>query len=334
MKKRKVELCLWSPFFLSPVFNAHLLPFLPVVDYMSLVRAVPGLRSKWAKPYALFEQRLEQFLLAQNVAPGFVHYIVGELGSKQSQVQLTGSLVLFLLTEADLSAWSKAPVHDIDLVVSKVHRLDYDLWKAYGLSWAGRGDPLVEAQESKDNPLYDNQLLSKVQDRYLPHVALKVQLLCVNRKKTIDYIQSFDLSFCSNVVGDGQLRLLYPEDVLKRAMENPIQLYETYFPKNAYEPLNLFHNYLPKRFFRLKKYAERGFDFTCTNYKESDILDQESNTFVYSEDQKATYPYLAKATREALSHRGGVLVGMWFTFWNMCLTKRGKLKTGVDLSWK
>lgn len=295
----------WQELLLHPVCAHHIHPYLSPVDLMSLKRAVKGVD---VDIFQLCIDRLRMWLSRRAFPEMLSTFIVDQLCNTRGFLHLTGSLAVLLMTG---DAWE---VGDVDLICTRPYaQLDNGMYHIYNLTWR---EPMGYRQVVKESPLYkSSSALIHVTTRFVGCNGYKVQFLEVDPLAVDTYINSFDLSFCKIIIGQGKLRVFEPHDLLRRTMDRPLPLYDTYFPRTISEPAHLFHNYLPQRYFRLRKYVLRGFNFTL------DITVDRT-------------PEDIQPNKRTNLFNMGMITAYWHMFWAFCVNRNGKIMVDAIPQWK
>jgi len=261
-------------------------------------------------------ERLTHWFVQKQFPDDFIRYIRMQLMDPLGELTITGSLALMLMTQETNNWWD---VGDVDFICTFLdhRRIDDIMYGRYGITFS---QPINQQPIVRESVLYKNALLTHVDTRFVPTNGFKIQFLCVNPSQIESYVRTFDLSFCQIIIGKGTLKILHPLDVCRRTMKKPISVDDIYFPENIISPFHLYHNYLPRRYFRLCKYNTRGFDFTLT------LTSQ-----LYEATQRTLIDDFEDSNNE---YRKGVLMAFWHMFWDDRIDRNGKIVLDKFPEWK
>jgi hypothetical protein len=327
LKKPKSEIRSWVQIFSHHIFNKHILPYLPIINYISLLHAVPIIRNKCPSVPLLLVKRLKIWMKHNNIPEYFIAYMCEKL-MQSKNFSLSGSLLLLLLTENNpFTSWSSAPVGDIDIIYSSStylsDRLPINRFDAPPDCYYE--DPTRLSLDIKESKLYQNSYLKKIEDIFFKNSNIKIQFLIVKYGNVKNYVKTFDLNFCCNLFTCGKLWIQNPIDIIKKQLQTPLSVRDKYFSKNISTPEYMFHTYLPAQYMRLRKYALRGFDFTLRDWKDRDYITSDEQSYLRREHNE---------TIDELWFREGLLSGFWYMFWSNRIDSSGKLDINMIPHWK
>lgn len=295
------------------ILNCILVPYLSVMDLISLSKAIPALKGSLSQSiYGISLEKIIEYL-ADLIDPVFLRNLL------QSNIfSLTGSSLLAAITNAD---W-KDDIGDIDLVFIQENippNLCGNTVVRGDIVHHGPSHPnlfpflpigVVDKYTYKELPCRNTHRISYGTNDALQSVVdyvgitnsksrknVKLQLLSVTSIE--DYLDNYDLNFCKVTLSNNELKIYDSNSVIQKECAFDVNYY--YIDTIEHEDY-LVNIYMPSRLMRLKKYADRGFTIT-TNI----------NTLICEKDKDKEWER-----------------GIWNRYWYDHVVYYGKVPTSIE----
>ncbi len=308
----------WQTFFKGHVARVHVVPYLSAIDLMSLKTASPTCARNLPKAKDVVIERLQNWMAVHAFNDEFITWLSEQLRTPNSDYGLTGSLLLFLLTETDPMSWNGVGPADLDIIYTGKSSVALFLWTKFGITFV---EPIGRNRRPRDvDPSigYDLGYLKRVDTFYDSRNAEKIQLLYVDKSVVNLYVESFDLTFCQNVLYAGNMHIFNPGDVSRCSQSEPIDLFVHHFPRYSISPQDMQEYFVGVRYQRLMRYQERGFSFQVRLPHITDLTSQD--LFRSRFDDSDTW-----VDQNHAAFVSGISFGIWHQFWDAHINRFGRL---------